>query len=196
MNNLKKTLFLCSFIFMLQTQLSFAQFGVGIGLVGGLPVGDFGDAADFGFGGYLEPKYLINDNIAVGVYTGGMVFAGSDLTDLSGLGGLGGLATAELSAFTVVPLTVFGDYMFVNSKVTPYAGLAVGPYFISGGEVSTSVLGQSFDLPVESSTEFGFAPRVGVLIGKFNLGAAYHIVSDANFITFRLGFDIGARRDY
>ena len=176
-----------SFILLLQTQVSFAQFGVGLGLTAGIPSGDFGDIADFGVGGYLEPKYLVNNNIAVGVNFTVMGFAGGDLSDA-----LTGGTPTELSAFVFVPVTAFADYMFLNQKVTPYAGLGLGPYFISGGE--TNVGNLSFDLG--SSTEFGFAPRVGVLIGKFNMGGAYHIVNGANFISFRLGFDIGARRDY
>ena len=187
MNNLSKWFLLTFVVGLLQVQSSFAQFGVGIGLNTGIPMGDLSDNSNFGFGGYLEPKYLINDNFSAGVTWAGYIFSGADL-DLTG---------ASLSATSIVPITAFGEYTFSGSKVTPYVGLGVGPYFIGGGDVEFDFGGPiAGELGIESRTEFGFAPRVGVYIGKFNVGASYNIVKDASFLAFKMGFDIGARRNY
>ncbi len=197
MNNSRKYTFLTLIFLVCQIQYSQAQFGFGIGLVGGLPTGDFADIADFGGGLYLEPKYLINDRIAVGLNIRTLGFAGGELEAVAA-----GTVTidSELSAFYVVPLTVFGDYFFVDSKVSPYVGLSFGPYFIGGGDLETEVQNGlqtgSAEFDFDPQTEFGFAPRVGVYIGKFNIGLSYNIADNFNFFDFRLGFDIGAKRNY
>ena len=186
MNNLNKYFLLTLIVGLIQVQSSFAQFGVGLGASAGIPMGDFGDLAEFGAGFHVEPKYLINGKIATGVSFGGLFFGGADVTELGG----------GLNATTVVPITAFGEYMFSDSKVTPYVGLAVGPYFISGGEIEIDFGGLGSLEADLNRTEFGFAPRAGVYIGKFNLGAAYHIVNQGSFLSFKLGVDIGAHRNY
>ncbi len=170
-------------LMVLMTTPSFSQLRFGLGLLGGIPVGDFGDVADFGAGAYLEGKYAVTENIDVGVHLGAMGFAGADI-------GVSG-TSVSVGSFGIVPLLFTGEYVFLGGPVSPYAGIGIGPYFISGGDVSVS--GSSVGGSVSSGTEFGFAPEFGVYLGKFNLSISYNIAGDFNFINFGLGILIGNR---
>lgn len=176
---MKKILLLSAAIMVCMT--SFGQFRVGLGLIGGLPSGDFGDVADFGIGGYIEPKISFSD-IEVGLHLGGMAFAGADISGTSG----------SVSGTTIVPITANGYYFFDLPGVKPYVGAGLGPYFVDFGSVDTGVTGVP-DIDGGSSTEFGFSPRAGLNLGGFDIGVAYHIVSDLNYFGFNLGFHIGKR---
>ena len=173
---MKKSIFLLALVFASMT--SFGQFRVGLGIIGGLPSGNFGDIADFGAGGYIEPKLSFGD-IEAGLYLAGMGFAGADI----------GGTSVSVSGTTIIPVTPTGYYFFDVPGVKPYVGLGIGPYFVDAGSVSSGTL----SVDAGSSTEFGFAPRAGINIGGFDLGLGYHIISDLNYIAINLGFHIGKR---
>jgi len=158
-----------------------AQFHLELGLNFDSPSGDFKDSYDLGFGGYLEPRYAINENIDVGLHIGAIGFAGGDFS---------GAANADVSAAAVTPVLATGHYRFTTNKVAPYAGLGLGLYFVKTGEVTANnqVLAES-----ETESEFGFAPRVGVFIGRMNLGIAYNTAGDLDFLQFNLGVRILSR---
>jgi len=179
---MKKSLLLVAV--MALSMASYGQFRVGLGLIGGIPSGSFGDITDFGIGGYIEPKVSLND-LEVGVHLGGMAFAGANID--TGAGSVG------LSATTVIPILAIGQYYLDVPGVTPYFGLGLGPYIVDGGSASGSAGGGTFTADVESTTKFGVAPKIGINIGGFDIGAAYHIVSDLNFLAINLGFHIGKR---
>ena len=155
-----------------------AQFHIELGPNFNLPQGDFADSYKLGIGFYIEPKYAMNENIDLGLYIGSNGFAGEDIA--------GG---GSVSATAIVPVLATGTYRFSDGKVTPYGGLGLGMYFAKGAEVTVN----NVTTEGESSTEFGFAPRAGVYIGRMNLGAAYNIVKDANYIQINLGVRILSR---
>ncbi len=164
------TLLLAGLLFAMPAS---SQVKVGFGFIGGIPVGDLGNFTNFGAGLYLEGKYGVTDNIEAGAQLGVLGFIGTDFLGTS----VGGV--------TMIPFLITGDYKFASSKATPYAGLGIGPYFVSGGSVGTS------GIDVYSGAEFGLAPRFGVYLGKLNLGLTYHIVSNASFLGIHLGFLFG-----
>lgn len=179
---MKKSILLIAFVFVCLT--SFGQVRVGLGLLGGAPSGDFGDLADFGIGGYIEPKYSLTDNLEVGVHLAWMVFAGADL-DVGG-------TSASVSATKIIPILAVAQYYFPVPGVKPYVGIGIGPYNVDFGNFSASGTGGATG-DSGSETKIGFAPKVGINLGGFDIGVAYHIVSDLNFIGFNLGFHIGGR---
>ncbi len=154
-----------------------AQFHIELGPNFNLPQGDFADAYDLGVGFYIEPKYAFNENIDLGLVIGSNGFAGADF---------GGASYGATSALVILPTAT---YRFSTNSVTPYAGLGLGLYSFKGAEVTIA----NVTTDGESESKFGFAPRAGVYIGRLNLGAAYNIVSDANYIQFNLGFRILSR---
>jgi len=145
-----------------------AQFHFELGFNGNSPQGDFGDAYDLGVGYYIEPKYALSENIDLGLLIG-----------LNGFVGAFGLD--NLNVTSILPT---GTYRFTENKVAPYVGTGLGIYIYK-----PVVLGIEGD----SESEFGFAPRAGVYIGRLNLGFAYNVVKDLNFIQFNLGIRILSR---
>lgn len=176
-----KKVLLCISAVLLFAITASAQFHIELGPNFNLPQGDFADSYDLGIGFYLEPKYAINENIDVGLYIGSNGFAGGDIVQ----GGVSGSAAAT----AIVPVLATGTYRFSSNSVTPYAGLGLGMYFAKAAEVTVGTVTASG----ESESNFGFAPRAGVYIGRLNLGAAYNIVSDANYIQINLGVRILSR---
>ncbi|MEP1035289.1 outer membrane beta-barrel protein [Ekhidna sp.] len=162
---------------LLFTYTASAQFHIELGPNFNMPQGDFGDAYDLGIGFYIEPKYAMSDNIDIGLVIGSNGFAGADF---------GGASYGATSALVILPTAT---YRFSTNSVTPYAGLGLGLYSFKGAEVTSGTV----TLEGESESKFGFAPRAGVYIGRLNLGAAYNIVSDANYIQFNLGVRILSR---
>jgi len=181
---MKKLTILLAIFCLFATGDAYSQFKAGFGAIVGLPAGDFGDIAKFGGGGYLEAKFGIN-KIYPGVQVAFLVFGRADLD--SGFG-----TSLSFDATTIVPVLITGDYYFVDTKVAPYAGIGIGPYFVSTAvAVVDPITGTTISSADANETEFGFAPRAGVAIGKFNLGAAYHIAGDFDFFAFSLGFLFG-----
>ncbi|MEQ9465942.1 MAG: hypothetical protein RLN88_00950 [Ekhidna sp.] len=160
-----------------------AQFHFEFGLNGNLPQGDAADTYSFGAGVYLEPRYAMSDNLDVGLLIGFNGLAGGDINSV-------GTANTEVSAAAVVPVLGTGTYRFSGNKVSPYAGAGIGLYFVKTGEASVSGM-----VVAESATEseFGFAPRAGVFIGRLNLGVAYNIAGDLKYMQFNLGVRILGR---
>ncbi|GAB4234078.1 MAG: hypothetical protein Tsb0034_07580 [Ekhidna sp.] len=154
-----------------------AQFHVELGLNFNSPQGDFADAYDLGIGGYIEPKYAMTENIDLGLYIGQNIFAGGDIAGTN-------TSLDAAKSLTILPT---GTYRFSTSSITPYAGLGLGLY-----NFKTSAINANGTEDVTES-KFGFAPRAGLYLGRLNLGAAYNIVSDANFIQFNLGVRILSR---
>lgn len=165
---------------LLASMSSTAQIRVGLGLTFGSPSGDFADVVDLGVGGYIEPKYAVNEKIDVGLHLAAMIFGGS-----------GGGGTS-FTATNIEPILATGDFKISNSKVTPYVGAGLGVYLVDFGSVEISGF-PSVD--GGSETKFGFAPRAGVMLGRLNLGLSYNIVSDVNYLAFGLGFEVGAKRN-
>ena len=159
--------------------LANAQFHIEFGSNFNLPQGDFADAYDLGIGFYLEPKYAIHENIDLGLVIGSDGFVGTD-------GKLFG-ATSALSALVILPTAT---YRFSTNTVIPSAGLGLGLYNFKEADVTIA----GIRTKGESESKFGFAPRIGVYIGRLNLGAAYNIVSDANYIQINPGVRILSRK--
>jgi outer membrane protein W len=145
------------------------------------------DAFTGGIGFYLEPKYNVSDNIAVGLKWETAIIGGADE--------LG--ENVSISAIGSYSLT--GDYYFGDSGIRPFGGLGLGLYTLGSAEFSTP--DGSTSLEVDYGSKFGFAPRIGVLLGHFRLAAEYNIITgieeglaSKNYIAIKAGFEIGGGR--
>ena len=177
------------FFSSIQIQLTFAQFGVGYGFSGALLTGDT-PKRPIGIGYYLEPKYVINEKLSVGLTGSLMFFQGVDVDYIStGIGFFSLSNDVELNKL-MFQIGAFGDYIFKNNRVSPFVGLGVSYYRVIE------------DTPMEAFEEIqifsrvGIAPRVGVFLGKFNIAGILHLIKDGSYASLRLGVDIGARRKY
>lgn len=150
--------------------------------VGGLIALPAGDALESGAGFYIEPKYNLTDNIALGfkmewTMLGGASFSG-DKVDVSATG------TYQLT----------GDYYFSENKIRPFVGLGIGVTQLGSYEFSGSLA----DIAADFGSKFGITPRAGVLLGHLRLAVAYNVITGVdsdldsrNFWALKLGFEIG-----
>lgn len=155
------------------------KIAVGAGVVVSLPMGDFGDAANTGFGGTASLELGFTPQL-VGVGHIGYIVYGTE---------------SDAVDFSTVPLLAGVKYFFVP-KMGLYGIGQIGLNFFSttveipdifgfgGGSVSetstefTFVIGAGYELPVSSNVALDFS-------GTFNL------ISDFNNIQLRAGAKFG-----
>ena len=128
-----------------------------------------------GFNLAVEPKYNLNDNIAVGLQFG-LTFLGS------------GSDSGILSISALKNYSLTGEYYLGESRVRPFAGLGAGLYQTGSFTVKDA---KGNEIETAGSNLIGFAPRAGLQIGHFRIATEYHLVKDSNFLTINLGFTIG-----
>lgn len=154
---------------------SYKAFKVDLGVLYGLPMGD---AYSGGIGFYLEPKYNISDAIALGLRMEWAILGAGDAYG----------ENVSISALGSYLLT--GDYYLSTNSVRPYVGAGLGLY--NFGKVSVG------DVTVaEAGSKFGFAPRIGLLLGHFRTGLEYNVVTgvkDSNYLALKIGVEIGGGR--
>ena len=104
-----------------------------------------------------------------------------------GEGDLGEAGELFKTTTTAVPVMVGARWNFgVGVGPSFYAELEAGIHSFSTSAETVGVGGEK-----ESTTEFAFAPVVGVEIAGFDISAYYMIISDANYIGLRVGWGIG-----
>jgi opacity protein-like surface antigen len=165
-----------------------AQMMIGAGLNINLPMGDFGTAMGMGIGGGIDGRYMVTDNISVGLTIDYASYKGKDL-----------LPGFELKS-TIMPIMVRGDYYFGEEGTGFYAGLGLG--FASIKTTATiSFFGITTEVEAKSSG-FAYALRAGYIIPAgeklgIDLNASYNSASQtggsANWIGIHAGilFKIG-----
>jgi hypothetical protein len=170
---MKKTILIAAML--LAFVVSQAQINVGATIGPQFPMGNFSDGFNTGFGFNVAGKYMLNENMAVGLNLGYSRF-GTGETGYSG---------------SMIPVTGLFEYHFTGGKVEPYAGADLGLYNygvrIKIGGVSSS----------DSKMYFGFAPTVGALYAlndKLSLCANLKlncVLTPDNSATW-LGLNVGA----
>jgi hypothetical protein len=166
------------------TSTSTAQgISVEFGFTGNMPSGDFADLYKFGAGFYLHPRYKVTDKLAVGLSGSFNLFAGGDIGEDLGV-------DSEISAAGVVSVLGTAQYKLIDKKISPYGELGIGIFKMRQGDVSGDASGE---IELEDSSYFGFAPKVGVMVGFLNLHASYILAGDLSYTQFGLGFRFGKK---
>ncbi|MCK6621844.1 MAG: outer membrane beta-barrel protein [Calditrichaceae bacterium] len=156
-------------------QSVYALPGLKFGVEGNLamPQGDFGDVAGTGYGLTAFAMFTLMPAINLSAHAGYMIFGGKDFQTPAGnveydYSAIPILAGVRFYVLPMPKLYLAGQLGFHNFKVTTKSP--------GGGESD------------DSSTEFSFAPTVGVEFGPLDASAFYMIISDANYIGLRLGY--------
>ncbi len=163
---------------------NYKAFKVDLGTLYAIPGGD-GVKAGAGF--YIEPKYNLTDNIALGLKMEWAVMGAEEQDGMS----------IDISALGSYQIT--GDYYFGDKRVRPFVGLGTGIYALGSAEydVAEALINENTGT-VDFGSKFGFAPRAGLLLGHFRLGMEYNIITgledgmeSRNYLSFKVGFEIG-----
>lgn len=166
----KLNLFALAAIVMLTLGVSKnANSQISVGLTGGvgLPMGEFGDkakgAAETGFGGGIQGRYAINDNIHAGIGLGYYMFKGPEF-DLSALGG-----PKFTSSYSIMPITLSGEYYFMTDGFKPFATIDLGMYGWGSKVESSAYTVSGVNFPATTTekkeTKFGFGIGAGAAYG-------------------------------
>lgn len=155
------------------------KMAVGAGLVVSLPMGDFGDAANTGFGGTATFELGFTPQI-VGVGHIGYIVYGTESDEVD---------------FSTVPLLVGVKYFFVP-KMGLYGIGQIGLNFFSVTVEIPEVFGFGGGSISETSTEFTFVLGAGYEVPvspnfSLDFSGTFNMISDFNSIQLRAGGKVG-----
>lgn len=149
------------------------------------PSGDFADVYSGGVGISIHPRYKLTDKMAVGLNVGGNAFLGGDFQDANNPS-----LDTEISAAAVVNVLGTVQYKLLDKKITPYGEMGIGMFKMRQGDVSSGTGG---NIALEDKSYFGFAPKVGAMLGFINVYGQYVIAGDLKYTQFGLGFRFGKK---
>jgi hypothetical protein len=138
------------------------NFAGGVGLGGSKLTGDLGKGGSFGLDYYLEGKYFVKDQLAVGLEYNSAAVGYASPGSLLGISFYG-----NTSVFAK------GEYFFTTGKVRPYAGLGLGVAKLSTPELTFTSGGKTTTIPEESKINVGISPRIGLMLGNFGVEFNY-----------------------
>ncbi len=146
-------------------------FKFGIGLEGALPLSGLKASYDVGAGLTLRASQGVAENFDLTLTTGGIAFIPKDIAN----------PNIDTKAAIWIPIKLGGRYMFSEN----FYGMAEAGVTIAKTYLPTTT-GSSFTSV--SSTNFTYAPSIGVKFGGFDLGLRYEGVDSTGFLGLRLGF--------
>ena len=115
-----------------------------------------------GIGIFTEPKYLVTDNISVGIRAEATILGRLKLANAIGGGSLG----------WVTSLLAITDYHFGETRFRPTVGVGAGLFRPTAASYSVGDI-----LPeLARGSKFGVSPRIGFDMGHFRLSADYNFI--------------------
>lgn len=159
---MKKFLIICSFLAIVSESFAQAEYHTpfrwDIGMHYARPK-NYG----FGLGIYTEPKYLVNDNLSVGLRLEGTVLGRLKVNAASDNGG---------SLGWVSSLLAISDYHIGEGHFRPTIGLGAGLYRPTAASYSQ---GEMYP-DLARGSKFGVSPRIGIDLWHFRLSADYNFI--------------------
>jgi hypothetical protein len=165
-NTLRSMLLMVTFILVASGAM--AQISGGLEL--GIPLGNFGDGSNLGFGASARYDGAIKEKLA---WTATVGYLSYGLKSSSGGSG----------HTSMIPIMGGIKYYFNEDNNGFYGGADIGFVPIT---VSVSVSG--FGSASASETRFGFSPGLGYRMGQFDFAARYNLISDFNTIGIRAAY--------
>jgi hypothetical protein len=137
-----------------------------------------------GGGFFVEPRYSLSDHMQLGLHLGSNIIGeGKYLFQNTE-------ATTKAQAIGNISLT--GEYQFGVDNVRPFVGMTAGMYRQSDFEVVDQNNG-TIITNHGTKVNFGLAPRIGIVAGKFRMNATYHFPGKGitQFVSLGLGMQFG-----
>lgn len=162
---MKKLIIICSFLAICSQSYAQAEYHTpfrwDIGMHYARP-SNYG----IGLGIFTEPKYLVTDNLSVGIRAEATVL-GRLKTNTTNSGGSLGWVTSLLA---------ISDYHFGETQFRPTVGLGAGLYRPTAASYS-----QGDKYPdIARGGKFGISPRFGIDLWHFRLSADYNFIFGQN----------------
>ena len=181
-----KKIFIVFAVILLAPGFVHAQGKMALGINGGvaLPMGDFGDGFDMGFGGNAIFVYHASPMSDFTASVGYLTWSAKDTGDVT---------------FSSIPVLLGGRYLFGKGKFNLYVAGELGAHFSSVDTPEYVILGQTYGGSV-SETYFGWAAGAGFVYGvgksmDLDFSAKYNmIISEGNtsdYISFMIGLLFG-----
>ena len=172
--------FLCCLNVVMAQGYEFKPFRFDAGIGYGIP---FEKNLDGGVSFYLEPKYAISNQIALGLRWEGAVFVGVHDNGESG--------DAKLNSNYLLT----GDYYLNNNTFRPFVGAGLGFYSIAGASGLTADTDPG-TLDLSAKTNFGAMLRAGFDVSHFRFTLSYNYGGKAGdethqYLGISAGFYIG-----
>lgn len=128
-----------------------------------------GSTGSGGFGGVVEPKFLVTDQIGVGARLEGAVLFG---------GSIDGGGDVDMNMAAVAAVLAKGEYLFFDGGVRPFVGFGLGFYDIASQGVGAG--SATTQVSQKAGRYFGVAPEIGVDLGRVRLAATYNAILGAD----------------
>jgi hypothetical protein len=156
----------------------FKPFKVDLALGYAIPPGDYGGGLVFA----IEPKYAIQDQLAVGLRWDLALLANVDIAGES----------ADVKAVSSYAPTL--DYYFGTKKSRFFVGAGAGLFQYAAATVNSNTPNE--DVPYYSYNKFGVFPRLGGEFAHFRVAAEYNIVPKElsvsnSYFSIKVGVFIG-----
>lgn len=138
-----------------------------------------------GAGGYIEPKYNVHDQVAIGAKMEMVLIASDALVTING-------DVVEVNVSGVTSFLGTADYYLTTTTLRPFIGVGAGVYIIGDVQYENDAVSSE-----HIGSRFGIAPRIGIVAGHFRIGVEYNIIPgltasrSRDYIGLKLGFEIG-----
>jgi|SRR5690606_9627112 len=147
-------------MFTVQANAQENIFSAGLELA--LPMGDFGDAANLGYGVSAQYEFGLTDRIGLNLNAGVLMYA------MEGDG----------FSFTHVPIQVGGRFYLSESREGLFLGVKAGVHIGMSKVDDMEVAGFTIEGSSDSNTNFSFAPEVGYFLTEnISLALRYQIIT-------------------
>lgn len=149
-----------------------------------LPMGDFGDASNMGFGGSLGYEMPQGDNLGLIAQAGFLAFSGKDVESFG--------ITVKGANSTMIPIQVGAKYYFTDNQEGLYVNALIGVHMVTTTipESSYTFFGVTVTTPEQSvsDTNLSYAPGLGYIVGEnIDLNVRYQMVSGDGATSSYLG---------
>lgn len=160
----------------------YKPFEVDLGIVIAFPVNN---DLKLGIGAYIEPKYNIHDNVALGLKAEFVAIYSKVAAEING-------EEIDINVSGITSIVATSDYYFTTDVLRPFVGVGAGVYLLGDIKYEDNVLSKE-----HIGSRFGFMPRVGVVAGHFRLALEYNVIAgltdlnERSYFGLKLGFEIG-----
>ena len=122
----------------------------------------------WGMGAWIEPKFNLLDQLAVGLRTEGIAVIGGMLSN-----------EPDITQKAGAAFLLKGDYFFTNNTARPFGALGLGMYTLGGQSIKVSTSATSASISQKAGKYFGIAPQIGVDLSHFRVSFVYNIILGA-----------------